>query len=59
MSFLARVDARDKASGGKMSVAEIEEMAFQAKSLTDQLAPHLKQMAIVLGLKIPRKPILA
>ena len=59
MSFIARVDARDKAGGGKMSVAEIEEMAFQAKSLTDQIAPHLKQMAAVLGLKLPRKPVLA
>ena len=59
MSFISRVDARDKASGGKMSVAEIEEMAFQAKSLTDQVAPHLKQMAALLGLKLPRKPVLA
>jgi hypothetical protein len=59
MNFLARVDSRDKANGGKMSVAEIEEMAYQAKALTDQLGPHLKQMAITLGLKLPRKPILA
>jgi hypothetical protein len=59
MSFIARVDARDRTNSGKMSVAAIEEMAFQAKSLTDQIGPHLKQMAAVLGLKLPRKPVLA
>ncbi|MEO6848902.1 MAG: hypothetical protein ABI443_14250 [Chthoniobacterales bacterium] len=59
MSFIARVESRDKASGGKMSIAEIEEMAYQAKALTDQIAPHLKQMVQILGLKLPRKPTLA
>ncbi|MEO8206436.1 MAG: hypothetical protein ABI615_09670 [Chthoniobacterales bacterium] len=59
MSFINRVDSRDKANGGKMSIAEIEEMAYQAKTLTDQIAPHLKQMIVILGLKLPRKPTLA
>ncbi|MEO6054774.1 MAG: hypothetical protein ABIP97_12250 [Chthoniobacterales bacterium] len=59
MNFIARVDSRDKASGGKMSISEIEEMAYQAKALTDQIAPHLKQMVAILGLKLPRKPTLA
>jgi len=59
MNFLDRVDSRDKANGGKMSVAEIEEMAYQAKALTDQIAPHLKQMIVILNLKLPRKPVLS
>jgi hypothetical protein len=40
LSFLQRADDRDKRSGGKMSVPQIEELAFQAKRLTDQLDPH-------------------
>jgi Imelysin len=59
LSFLQRVDERDKRGGGKMSVAQIEELAFQAKKLTDQLDPHLRQLAASLNLKIPPKPILS
>jgi hypothetical protein len=59
LSFLQRVDDRDKRNGGKMSIPQIEELAFQAKKLTDQLDPHLRQLAAVLKLKIPPKPILS
>jgi Imelysin len=59
LSFLQRVDDRDKRNGGKMSIPQIEELAFQAKRLTDQLDPHLRQLAAVLNLKIPPKPILS
>jgi hypothetical protein len=59
LGFLKRVDDRDKRGGGKMSIAEIEELALQAKTLTDQLDPHLRQMAAVLNLKIPPKPTLS
>jgi hypothetical protein len=59
LSFLQRVDERDRRGGGKMSVAQIEELAFQAKKLTDQLDPHLRQLAASLNLKIPPKPILS
>ena len=50
---------RDRRGGGKMSIAQIEELAFQAKRLTDQLDPHLRQSAALLNLKIPPKPILS
>jgi hypothetical protein len=59
MSFIERVDERDKRSGGKMSVPEIEELAFRAKAMTDQLEPQLRQMAALLNLKIPPKPTLS
>jgi hypothetical protein len=59
LKFLQRVDDRDKRSGGKMSIPQIEELAFQAKRLTDQLDPHLRQLAAVLNLRIPPKPILS
>lgn len=59
MGFIARVDEREARSNGKMSAAEIEEMASQAKRLTDQLNPHLQQMAAVLNLRLPPKPTLA
>jgi hypothetical protein len=59
LGFLARADERDKRSGGKMSIPQIEELALQAKTLTDQLDPHLRQLAAVLNLKIPPKPTLS
>jgi len=59
LSFLQRVDDRDRRSGGKMTIPQIEELAFQAKTLTDQLDPHLRQLAAVLNLRIPPKPILS
>ena len=59
IGFIARVDARERASGSKMNAAQIEELAFQAKRLTDQLTPHLKQMAAELSLRLPPKPTLA
>ena len=59
LNFINRVDARERASGSKMNAAEIEELAFQAKRHTDQLTPHLKQMAVEMNLKLPPKPTLA
>ena len=58
MSFLDHVEVREK-KGNKLSILEIEEMAYQAKSLTDQLVPELKQVVALLNLKLPPKPILA
>jgi hypothetical protein len=58
LGFLQRVDDRDKRSGGKLSIPQIEELALQAKTLTDQLDPHLRQLAAVLNLRIPPKPTL-
>lgn len=58
MSFLNHVDTREK-KGSKLTVLEIEEMAYQAKALTDQLVPQLKQVVALLNLKLPPKPILA
>lgn len=58
MGFLNRVDTREQ-KGSKLTVVEIEEMAFQAKALTDQLVPQLKQVVALLDLKLPPKPILA
>ncbi len=59
LNFINRVDARERASGSKVTAAEIEELAFQAKRHTDQLTPHLKQMAVEMNLKLPPKPTLA
>lgn len=59
LNFITRVDAREKRAAGKLSAGEIEELATQAKRLTDQLVPHLRQMAAVLNLRLPPKPTLA
>ena len=59
LNFINRVDARERQGGGKISAAEIEELATQAKRHTDQLTPHLKQMAAEMNLKLPPKPTLA
>jgi hypothetical protein len=56
IQFIERVDKREKK--GKMSLLEIEEMAYQARALTDQLTPELKQVITLLGVKLPRKPTL-
>jgi hypothetical protein len=57
MSFIDRADAREKK--GKLTVLQIEEMARQAKDMTDQLVPELKEVAAILNLKLPPKPLLA
>ena len=57
LSFVDHVGEREK-KGNKLTILEIEEMAFQAKALTDQLLPKLKQVAALLNLKLPPKPIL-
>lgn len=58
LNFIDRVDARER-KGRKLTVQEIEEMAFQAKGMTDQLVPKLKQVVAIMGLKLPPKPIMA
>jgi hypothetical protein len=62
MRHVDETDRRDKAAraaGNKLSEAEIDEMAEQAKHMSDQLAPQLEQAATILGLKLPPKPFLA
>ena len=62
MGHIDETDRRDKAAraaGKKLSQVEIEEMAEQAKTMSDQLAPQLEQVATILGLKLPPKPFLA
>ena len=62
MSHVDETDRRDKAARAasqKLSKVEIEEMAEQAKHMSDQLAPQLEQVAVILGLKLPPKPFLA
>jgi hypothetical protein len=62
MAHIDETDRRDKATRAahtKLSQVEIEEMAEQAKTMSDQLAPQLEQVAAILGLKLPPKPFLA
>jgi hypothetical protein len=54
-----RLDKTARAAGKKLSKAEIDELAEQAKHMSDQLAPQLEQVATILGLKLPPKPFLA
>jgi hypothetical protein len=61
MHHIDETDRRDKAMRAqrqKLSQVEIEEMAEQAKRMSDQLAPQLEQVATLLGLKLPPKPFL-
>ena len=41
-----------------MSIPAIEELAEEAKTMTDQLQPQLRQMAAILNAEIPEKPTL-
>jgi hypothetical protein len=62
MHHVDETDRRDKAaraSKAKLSKVEIDELAEQAKHMSDQLAPQLEQVAVILGLKLPPKPFLA
>jgi hypothetical protein len=62
MQHVDETDRRDRAARAarqKLSKVEIEEMAEQAKHMSDQLAPQLEQVAVILGLKLPPKPFLA
>jgi len=62
MAYVDETDVRDKrarAAKSKLSQVEIEEMAEQAKTMSDQLAPQLQQVAALLGLRLPPKPFLA
>ena len=58
ISFIDRVEARDAKRNYKMSIPEIEELAEEAKTITDQLQPQLRQMAAILNAEIPEKPTL-
>ncbi|HTR41067.1 MAG TPA: hypothetical protein VMH87_05580 [Pseudomonadales bacterium] len=58
ITFIDRVEARDAKSRYKMSIPEIEELAEEAKTITDQLQPQLRQMAAILNVEIPEKPTL-
>jgi len=61
MAYIDQSDARDqkaRAAGSKLTRVEIEEMGEHAKSLSDQLAPQIKQAAAIMGVQIPRKPYL-
>ncbi len=62
MKHIDETDRRDKAAraaNSKLSKVEIDELAEQAKHMSDQLAPQLQQVAAILGLKMPPKPFLA
>ncbi len=58
ISFIDRVEARDAKRSYKMSIPEIEELAEEAKTITDQLQPQLRQMAAILNAEIPENPTL-
>ncbi|HEY1662408.1 MAG TPA: hypothetical protein VGI03_08315 [Verrucomicrobiae bacterium] len=58
LSFIDRVEQRDAKNGYRMSIPEIEELAEQAKTITDQLQPQLRQMAAILNVEVPEKPTL-
>ncbi len=61
MAYIDQTDARDqkaRAAHGKLSRVELEEMADHAKSMSDQLAPQIKQAAAIMGVQVPRKPYL-
>ena len=58
ITFIDRVEQRDAKSGYKMTIPAIEELAEEAKTMTDQLQPQLRQMAAILGAEVPEKPTL-
>ena len=62
MAYIDQTDGRDRktrAAHTKLSEVEIDEMGEQAKTMSDQLAPQLQQVAALLGLKLPPKPFLS
>jgi hypothetical protein len=56
LEFIARTNGVEQS--GRMSTLVVEELAYQAKALTDQLGPQLKQAVALLGVNLPRKPTL-
>jgi hypothetical protein len=61
IAYIDQTDARDqraRAAHTKLSRVELEEMADHAKSMSDQLAPQIKQAAAIMGVQVPRKPYL-
>ena len=60
IAYIDQTDARDqqaRAAHTKLSRVELEEMADHAKSLSDQLAPQIKQAAAIMGVQVPRKTV--
>jgi hypothetical protein len=61
IAYIDQTDARDqraRAAHSRLSRVELEEMADHAKSMSDQLAPQIKQAAAIMGVQVPRKPYL-
>jgi uncharacterized membrane protein len=61
IAYVDQTDVRDqraRAAHSKLSRVELEEMADHAKSMSDQLAPQIKQAAAIMGVQVPRKPYL-
>lgn len=52
LAFIDRVEAREKKAAGKISPAEIDELAAQAKEKSDKLVPQVEQAAAILNIKI-------
>jgi hypothetical protein len=50
MAFLDKIESREKQ--GEIKVAEIDELATQAKEKTDKIVPQIEQSAAVSGVKI-------
>jgi len=53
LQFVDRVSAREKASDGKLTIAEIDEMARQATEKADKIVPQVEQAAALLASKNP------
>lgn len=51
LAFIDRVDRREKKSGGRMTVAEVDELAEQAKQKADKLVPQVEQAAAILEVR--------
>ena len=51
LGFINRVDAREAKAGGKVTIAEIDELAEQAKQRADKLVPQVEEAAAILDVK--------
>jgi imelysin len=51
LSFIDRVDRREKKSGGAMTPAEVDELGEQAKQKADKLVPQVEQAAAIIDIK--------
>jgi hypothetical protein len=52
LSFVDRVDEREKKAKGQITVAEIDELSNQAKQKADKLVPQVEQAAAILSVKL-------